>query len=131
MKRVLRKIQGVSGDALVAEPAFGFESGGATGSGGGDGLPVFVVMHVACGEYALDVGLLSSGLHFDVAGFVQIDLTFKRLGVGYVTDGVEDTRNFEFFHFVCLYIFDAGTGDKVASETLGGCRRLASRDVHT
>ena len=43
--------------ALLAEPALGVERRGAAGAGGGDRLPVDVVLHVARREDAGDVGL--------------------------------------------------------------------------
>src|SRR5688500_12816161 len=41
--------------ALGFEPALGVDGGHATGAGGGDRLPVGVVLHVAAGEHARDV----------------------------------------------------------------------------
>ena len=52
--------------AIFAEPAFGFESRGTAGTGGGDGLTVFVVVHVSGGEDAFDIRGLGAGQDFDI-----------------------------------------------------------------
>ena len=39
---------------LMGEPAFGVERGHAAAAGGGDGLAIIVVGHVAGGEHAFD-----------------------------------------------------------------------------
>src|ERR1700721_1012004 len=44
----------ISGVFLAGQPALGVQGGRAAGPGGGHGLPVGAVHHVAAGEHALD-----------------------------------------------------------------------------
>ena len=61
--------------AECCEPALGFDRGHAAGAGGGHGLAVDVVLHVAGGEHAFDAGLRGAGLGADVAVLVELELT--------------------------------------------------------
>src|SRR5438874_1303409 len=57
---------------LLGQEALGVEGGHAARSGGGHGLSVDVVLHVARCEDARDVGARRAGLGREVAGFVVI-----------------------------------------------------------
>src|SRR3954470_3976425 len=74
------------------EPPFGIECSHATRAGGGDGLAVGVVLDVAAGEDALDVGgggaLGQAG--DEVAGVLHRELALEQVGVGEVPDGDEE-----------------------------------------
>jgi hypothetical protein len=63
------------------QEALGFERGHAAGAGGGDGLAVDAVLHVAGVEHASDAGSRAA-LGEDVAVGVEFDLALKDLRVG-------------------------------------------------
>src|SRR5687768_18335809 len=62
------------GSVVGGEEVFGFEGGHAAGAGGGDGLTVLLVLAVAGGEDAGDVGLGGARDGEDVALLVAVDL---------------------------------------------------------
>src|SRR5690606_22540108 len=59
--------------AVLGEPALGVDGGHAAGAGGGDGLAVDVVLRVAAGEDAGDVGVGRARARLDVAGLVHVE----------------------------------------------------------
>src|SRR6056297_3515606 len=74
---------------LGFEPALRVDRGGAAGTGGGDGLAVDVVLHVAAGEDAVDVGTAARRPGDEVAVVLHGQLTLEQVGVGLVADGDE------------------------------------------
>ena len=65
--------------------------------GGGDGLAVGVVLHVAAGEHTLDVGgggpARAPG--DEVAVVLELELALQQVGVGLVADGHEQAGDRE------------------------------------
>ena len=81
---------GVSvGTAL--KPSFSVNGGHTPRGRGGDGLTVGVVLHVAAGEHAIDVGRLSIGTSKEVAGVIHVQDPGEQIGVRSVADGDENT----------------------------------------
>src|SRR5208282_719691 len=70
------------------QEALGFDGGHAAGAGGGDGLAIDVVLHVAGDEHALDARFGAVFGH-QVAGRVHFKLAAEDFGVGIVADGHE------------------------------------------
>jgi hypothetical protein len=58
----------------------GINGGHASGTCGGDGLAVNVVLHIACCKYAFDVGL-AAVVGNQISGFIHVELAFVNLGV--------------------------------------------------
>src|SRR5438094_8434844 len=75
---------------LGGEEALRVERGHTTGAGGGDRLPIGVILHVAGGEDAGHIGLGRAGLRDEIAGFVVVELVDEQLGVRVVADSDED-----------------------------------------
>src|SRR5580704_527853 len=77
----------ISGLFLAGQPAFGVQGGRAARPGGGDGLPVGVVHHVAAGEHAVDGrarrGLVDQEIPLRIGG----QLAGEQLGPRVVPDG--------------------------------------------
>ena len=71
------------------EPAFAVDCGHTPGSGGGNGLAVDVVLDVAAGKNAFDVGERAVVGH-EVTVFVGGELTSEEVGVWPMADGHED-----------------------------------------
>ena len=69
-----------------------FECGHAAGSGGGDGLAVAAVLHVAAGKDAGDAGE-DVVVGADVAVFVEVELAGEHPGVGLVADAEEESAD--------------------------------------
>ena len=78
---------------LSQQEAFAVECGNTARTGGGDGLAVVGVLHVARGEDALDRGLRGARLGADVAFGIELELSGEELRVGMVTDGEEEARD--------------------------------------
>src|SRR5579875_636910 len=75
--------------AQALQPAFDVDSGAAAITGGGDGLAIAVVGHVACREDARNVGhRIVFGQ--DVARVIHLDDTPKQFSVGLVSNSDED-----------------------------------------
>jgi hypothetical protein len=64
------------------------------GAGRGDGLAVGVVLHVAAGEHAVDVGG-RAGPGDEVAVLIEVEHTGEQVGVGAVADGHEQPGDVE------------------------------------
>ena len=62
----------------------------ASRPGGGDGLAVGLVLHIAGGEDAGDRSLRAAGAGHDIAVGVQVQLAIQKSGVGQVADGEEE-----------------------------------------
>src|SRR6185312_5953579 len=65
---------------LGFEPAFGVDGGHAARTGGGDGLAVGVVLHVATHEHALDVRRRRAGLGDQVPVVVHLEDALEQVG---------------------------------------------------
>ncbi len=76
-------------NAVPGKISLRFQRGHAAGAGGGHGLAVDLVLHVAAGEDAFDAGLGGAWDGLDVADLVEIDLAVEKNGVGLVPDGVK------------------------------------------
>ncbi len=63
--------------------------GHAAGAGGGDGLTVDVVLHIAAGEDTVDVGCRRAVLGEQVPLLVDVEDIGEQVGVGTVSDGDE------------------------------------------
>ena len=74
---------------ICLEPALGVDGGHAARAGGGDRLAVGVVLHVAAGEDAVDVGVRRAGLGDEVAVVVHVEHALEQVGVGPMADGDE------------------------------------------
>src|SRR5687767_10041434 len=62
------------------------EGGHAAGAGGGDGLAVDLVLHVAARKHALDTGARAAGLDPDIAVAIEIEMAAEQLGRGLMPD---------------------------------------------
>src|SRR5689334_20995868 len=71
------------------EITLGFHGGHAARAGGGDGLAVSAILHVAGMEHAGNVGARAA-FRDDVAFRIGFDLAPENLGVGNVPDGHEE-----------------------------------------
>src|SRR5581483_12511745 len=74
---------------LGLEPAFGVDGRRAPRTGCGDCLAVGVVLDVAAGEDAGDVGVGGLALGDEVAGVLHVEPALEEVGVGDVADGDE------------------------------------------
>src|SRR6185369_8991450 len=72
----------------VVDVVFGVERGHAAGAGGGDRLAVDVILDVAAGEDARDVGLRAV-VRDDVTVAIELELTLEQRRVRRVPDGDE------------------------------------------
>src|SRR5262249_350504 len=86
------------------QPALGIDRGHATAAGGGDRLPVHLVLHVATREYAVDAGVGALALGRDVAARVEIELALEELRVRLVADGDEHAVAGELAHLAGLQV---------------------------
>src|SRR5215813_12905831 len=86
-----RRSVGRLGEArfLTRQPLLRFQGGHAAGAGRGHGLAEDLVLHVAGGPHAFDVGGRRVGLGQDVALAVHRELALEQLGVGRMADGDE------------------------------------------
>src|SRR3569832_1291696 len=102
------------GLAQCVEVALGVECGHAASAGARDGLAVDVILHVAGGEHAFDVGgggvALVAALGDDVAA-LQRELAFKDGGVGLVVDGDDYAGERDVLGRAVLGALDAHAGD--------------------
>jgi hypothetical protein len=99
------------GDVVqVGEVALGVQGRRTPAAGGGDGLPVGVVDHVAAGEDAVDVGPGALALGQDVALTVQVDLALDQVRPRVVPDRDEQPGELE---------LALGAGDRVAQGDAG------------
>ena len=82
---------------MFFEVLFDFEGGHAAGAGGGDGLAIAAVLHIAAGKDAGNRHAAIGGQDVvcgaDVAVFVEIHLAGKHLGVGLVADAEEEAAD--------------------------------------
>src|SRR5438067_2272668 len=79
--RVMPELLPVGGRlGLGLQPALGVDGRHAARTGGGDRLPVDVVLDVAGREHTLDVGA-GAGVRVDVAVLVHVDLAAEDVGV--------------------------------------------------
>lgn len=76
---------------MFRQITFGFNGGFASASGCSDGLAVMRIGHVAGGKHTGNPG--SRGVVFRpyVAHFVRLYPRFKQVGVGFMTDGQEES----------------------------------------
>src|SRR3546814_10304823 len=65
------------------------------GPGGGDGLAVDLVHHVAAGEDAGHAGARAAGLDLDIAVAVELEMTLEQVGRGRMADGDEAALDIE------------------------------------
>src|SRR5579863_2089471 len=85
--------------AVFFEILFDFEGSHAAGAGGGDGLAVAAVLHVAAGIDAGNDNAVAGGedvvAGVDVAFAVEIDLALEHFGVGIVADTEKEAADGE------------------------------------
>ncbi len=74
---------------MGVEKFLGIERGHAARTGRGDRLAVMVILHIAGGEYARNIGL-AAVMRDQVAVFVHVQLAAKHLGIRLVADGDKD-----------------------------------------
>src|SRR4051812_46273221 len=113
---------GATRSALVegfGQPALGVDRRRGAGAGGGDGLPVDVVDHVATGEDAVDVGPGGRVLDLDVAGVVQFELSGEQLAARVVPDGDEDTGDRQLLAGSARDVGELYPADSVLPEDVG------------
>ena len=126
---------------LLKQETFGLDGGFATAGGGGDGLPVVRVGHVACGKYAGELRARRAVEGPDVTHFVRFEPRFKDVGIRLVADGEEETvdgdvhlflvRLTKAFHQVrALYAVFAKEPDGVVFEEHLDVRRLKDPFLH-
>lgn len=63
------------------------------GTGGGDGLPVGGILHVAGREDPFDGGFRRIAFGADIPLGIEFQLVAEQFGVGVVADGHEEPRN--------------------------------------
>ena len=67
-----------------SQPTLRIDGGHAAGAGGGHGLPIHVVLHIATGEDAGDAGVGRPSLGNDVAVRIHLDLSLEQARIGLV-----------------------------------------------
>ena len=96
---------------LLGEEALGVERAHAARAGGGHGLPVDVVLHVADREHARDVRLGRARLRDQVAGLVVVELVEEELRVRVVADRHEEPVGRVVDHLVGLDVPEPDAGE--------------------
>lgn len=69
----------------------GIDSSTATRSSSSDSLTIARIGHITCSVETRNVGLGSVGFSNDIAMLIEFYLTGKEVGVGFVTNGKEET----------------------------------------
>jgi len=97
----------------IIQVPLGVQRRHAAGARGSHGLPVDMVAHVACGEYARHAGgcgiAIGSAPDLDVA-VLHFELPFENRSIGLVADGDEHSLQRDITRRVILDIPDAHTG---------------------
>ncbi len=88
-----------------------FERGHAAQTGGGDGLAIGVVCHVARGVNAGDVRLGRAGFDDDVAVVLHRQLTLEQFSRRGVADGDEHPIELALFALAGFQVLDDDAGD--------------------
>ena len=79
-------------------------------AGGGDGLAVDLVLHVAAGKDTFDAGFGGAGDGLDVADIVEIKLALKESGVGLVPNSVKKPAGGYCFFIIGFDMADLNAG---------------------
>src|SRR5262245_18096489 len=104
-------------DALLArsEPALCIERGHAAGSGGGDGLTICGVGHIAAREHAVNIGPRGAGLHTEISGGIHVEHAAQELAVGLVSDRDEERADLERAALARLQVDEAQGLDELSA----------------
>src|SRR5919106_6515974 len=98
---------------MTLQKPFRIDGGHAAGAGGSNGLPVDVVLHVAAGKDARHVGF-GTIVRQNVSRGIQIQLSDEEFGIGFVTDGNEQTVTLEVLRHTGLYVLEPDAGDSAS-----------------
>src|SRR5438034_8690479 len=115
-------VHGGDGAGLVSdgfEVSLAVNRGHAAGACGRDGLPIDMILDIACGKYARNTGLRSSERQ-DVASLVERQLIFEQAGIRRMTHGDKDAGARQ---------YGCGTGLQV-HEPYAGDDRIAEDPLH-
>src|SRR3546814_9043586 len=75
------------------------------GPGGGDGLAVDLVHHVAAGEDAGHAGARAAGLDLDIAVAVELEMTLEQVGRGRMARSEEHTSELQSLMRISYAVF--------------------------
>ena len=100
------------------EVPLGVERAHTARAGGGDGLPVDVVLDVADGEHARDVRLGRAGLRDQVAVLVVLELVDEELRVRVVADRDEEAAGLDLERLARLGVAQPDAGHRRVAEHL-------------
>src|ERR1700761_3955553 len=80
---------------LYCEVALGIDGSHAAASGRCDSLPVVLILGVAAGKHSGNIGQRSTWFGLDITCFIHIDPALENIGIGFMTDGYEQTSHIE------------------------------------
>ena len=112
----------------LGQVALGVEGAHTARAGGGDGLPVDVILHVADREHAGDVRLGRARLRDQVAVLVVVELVDEELRVRLVADRDEEALRLDLARLAGLDVAQPHAGDgRVAEHLVDDVRRQRTR----
>ena len=86
----------------MLQPPFGFDRRHTPGTRGGNGLPEYGILNITARKNTRYIRAWGIRLRLDIAVIIEIDLSFKDIGVWIVADRNEQAIDLEFRSLLCF-----------------------------